>query len=69
MIDFEPRALDDLTLDECWERLQAGVIGRLAVDNGHQPDVFPVNDASDTDRIVIRTVPTRVRGRRLRTQD
>ena len=55
MTDLEPRAIDDLTLDECWDRLRAGVIGRLAVNNGHQPDVFPVNYVVDTDRIVIRT--------------
>ena len=55
MSETETRELRELTTTECWERLRAGSIGRLAVNNGNQPDVFPVNYVVDTDRIVIRT--------------
>ena len=55
MSDIPTRDLTDLSTEECWDRLRAGTIGRLAVNNGNQPDVFPVNYVVDTDRIVIRT--------------
>lgn len=45
----------ELSTEECWARLRAAGIGRLAVNNGHQPDIFPVNFLVDDDRIVIRT--------------
>lgn len=45
----------ELSTEECWARLRGEEIGRLAVNNGHQPDIFPVNYLVDDDRIVIRT--------------
>ena len=55
MTDAPTRHLAELTTTECWELLRSTTIGRLAVNNGHQPDVFPVNYVVDSDRIVIRT--------------
>ena len=55
MTDLEPHILAELSSEECWHHLRSGVIGRLAVNNGNQPDVFPVNYVVDTDRIVIQT--------------
>ena len=49
----------DLTeiLDEptCWELLEANTVGRLAVDVGGQPDIFPINYFVDHGSIVFRT--------------
>ena len=49
----------DLTeiLDEptCWELLATNTVGRLAVDVGGQPDIFPINYVVDHGSIVFRT--------------
>jgi len=49
----------DLTeiLDEptCWDLLGANTVGRLAVDVGGQPDIFPINYIVDHGSIVFRT--------------
>jgi len=49
----------DLTeiLDEpaCWELLEGNTVGRLAVDAGGQPDIFPINYVVDHGSIVFRT--------------
>ena len=49
----------DLTeiLDEptCWDLLEANTVGRLAVDVGGQPDIFPINYVVDHGSIVFRT--------------
>lgn len=55
MSEIDAVPLTELTTTESWEHLRAGTIGRLAVNNGNQPDVFPVNYVVDNDRIVIRT--------------
>lgn len=44
--------LDD---DACWDRLRTTSVGRLAVDNGGQPDIFPINYVVDDKSIVFRT--------------
>ena len=55
MSETNTEGFTELSKDECWARLRAAEIGRLAVNNGHQPDIFPVNFLVDDDRIVIRT--------------
>lgn len=55
MTETDTDAFAELSTEECWARLRAEEIGRLAVNNGHQPDIFPVNYIVDEDRIVIRT--------------
>ena len=50
-----PTGLRYLSVDECWDRLFTSQIGRLAVNNGNQPDIFPVNYVVDDDKIVVRT--------------
>lgn len=44
-------------LDEgaCWTLLRATTVGRLAVDDGGRPDIFPVNYVVDRDSIVFRS--------------
>lgn len=42
---------------ECWLLLRHGHIGRLAVDVGGRPDIFPVNYVVDGESIVILTAP------------
>jgi len=55
---IDPRTgLVDLDEVECWELLSAAGIGRIAVIDGHQPDIFPVNYVVDDQRIVVRTGP------------
>lgn len=41
----------------CWDRLRRTSVGRLAVDNGGQPDIFPINYVVDDKTIVFRTKP------------
>lgn len=48
-------ALRVLADGECWDRIRAATVGRLAVVNGNQPDIFPVNYVVDDDKIVVRT--------------
>ncbi len=56
--DFDPRTgLTELNETECWSLLAQSGIGRLAVIDGHQPDIFPVNYVVDDRRIVVRTGP------------
>ena len=55
MTELDLPDLAYLSTEACWERLRAGEVGRIAVNNGHQPDIFPVNYLVDEDRIVIRT--------------
>ncbi len=44
-------------LDEaaCWALLRDTAVGRLAVDNGGRPDIFPINFLVDDQSIVFRT--------------
>jgi nitroimidazol reductase NimA-like FMN-containing flavoprotein (pyridoxamine 5'-phosphate oxidase superfamily) len=47
--------LEPLDEAECWALLGRSGIGRLAVEVGRQPDIFPVNYVVDARSIVIRT--------------
>jgi nitroimidazol reductase NimA-like FMN-containing flavoprotein (pyridoxamine 5'-phosphate oxidase superfamily) len=38
-----PDGIEALSIDECWALLDRNTVGRLAVDNGGQPDIFPIN--------------------------
>ncbi len=39
----------------CWELLDRATVGRLAVDVGGQPDIFPINFVADRGAIYFRT--------------
>ena len=49
--------LDHLDRDECLRLLGQDEIGRLAVNDGHVPRIFPVNYRLDGEAIVFRTAP------------
>jgi len=49
--------LEVLGRDECLRLLAGQVIGRVAVADGDQPEIFPVNYVLDGDQIVFRTAP------------
>lgn len=51
----DPRGIRELPTTECWDRLRSTRIGRLAVNNGNQPDIFPVNYVVDGEKLVVRT--------------
>lgn len=54
----DPRTgLVELDETECWKLLSDSGIGRIAVMDGEQPDIFPVNYVVDDQRIVVRTGP------------
>lgn len=44
-----------MTEDECWSRLEPGGIARLAVRDGYDVDLFPINFATSGGRLVLRT--------------
>jgi nitroimidazol reductase NimA-like FMN-containing flavoprotein (pyridoxamine 5'-phosphate oxidase superfamily) len=46
-----------LDRDECLQRLAQEEIGRLAVNDGSTPTIFPVNYRMDGDAVVFRTAP------------
>lgn len=47
----------ELTVEECLEMLQGGVVGRVALSTPMGPRIVPVNYAMDDDAIVFRTTP------------
>lgn len=47
--------LEVLDEDECWRLLESRTVGRLAVDVGGHPDIFPVNYVVHDRLVVIRT--------------
>lgn len=47
----------ELAANECWDRLRASLIGRLAVVVDGHPDIFPVNFVVDHGTVVFRTAP------------
>jgi hypothetical protein len=49
--------LIELTVDECLELLNAGVVGRVAMSTPMGPRIVPVNYAMHDDAIVFRTAP------------
>ena len=48
-------ATEAMTQDECWSMLDRQVVGRLAVDVGGHPDIFPINYVVDDATIVFKT--------------
>ncbi len=58
MTNIDPRTgLESMDEHECWRRLGPKGIGRLAVDNGGQPDIFPVNYVVEGREVFVRTGP------------
>jgi nitroimidazol reductase NimA-like FMN-containing flavoprotein (pyridoxamine 5'-phosphate oxidase superfamily) len=54
--DMITDASDDiLATDECWRLLRSSEVGRLAIANMDQPDIFPVNYVVDHGAVVFRT--------------
>ena len=51
----DPTDLRYLSVDDCWGRLLETRIGRIAVNNGNQPDIFPVNYMIDDGKVIVRT--------------
>lgn len=47
--------MDILSDDESWELLRTATVGRLAVDVGGRPDIYPINYIIDDGTIVFRT--------------
>ncbi len=52
---WEAGVLEPIDEEECWRRLAEHRIGRLAVEVGSQPDIFPVNYILEDRQIVVRT--------------
>lgn len=44
-----------MTTDECWERLEAMSVGRLAVAIAGKPDIFPINYVVDGNCVTFKT--------------
>lgn len=47
---------------DAWSKLRSQSVGRLALDDGGRPDIFPVNFLADDRRILIRTAAGRKLG-------
>ncbi len=47
--------IEILTDTECWELLEATSVGRLAVDVGGRPDIYPINYVIDDGSLVFKT--------------
>ncbi len=52
-----PAGTETLTTEECWALLGDAAVGRLAVDNGGRPDIFPINYLVHDGSIVFRSGP------------
>jgi hypothetical protein len=52
---WEAGVLEEIDEAECWRRLATRSVGRLAVEVGSQPDIFPVNYLVEDEQIVVRT--------------
>ena len=50
-------AVVTLSEERCWNLLARRELGRLALDAGGEPDIFPVNYVVDGSRILFRTAP------------
>lgn len=54
----EPQPEDaSLEANVCWSLLRSITVGRFAVVDGDQPDIFPINYAVDRGTVVFRTAP------------
>ncbi len=47
--------LEELSVDECWDRLRSGTLGRIAIVRGGEPEVYPFNYAAEAPQLVFRT--------------
>ena len=52
-----PAGVEAMSTEECWSLLGEAAVGRLAVDNGGRPDIFPINYLVHDGSIVFRTAP------------
>jgi nitroimidazol reductase NimA-like FMN-containing flavoprotein (pyridoxamine 5'-phosphate oxidase superfamily) len=52
--------IEELSTEECYQRLAARSLGRVGVIVGRYPLIIPVNDVLDRDAVVIRTAPRTV---------
>jgi nitroimidazol reductase NimA-like FMN-containing flavoprotein (pyridoxamine 5'-phosphate oxidase superfamily) len=52
-----PAGVEAMTIEECWSLLSAAAVGRLAVDNGGRPDIFPINYLVHDGSIIFRSGP------------
>ena len=50
-------SVTELSEDECWAKLSANSLGRLATSVGSEVDIFPVNYLADGKTLLIRTAP------------
>jgi len=50
-------AVRELSLEECWTRLNAGGLARLAIAVADVPDIFPINFLSSSGQLLFRTAP------------
>jgi nitroimidazol reductase NimA-like FMN-containing flavoprotein (pyridoxamine 5'-phosphate oxidase superfamily) len=48
-------AIEILQADVCWDFLRGSAVGRLAVDVGGQPDIFPINYVVHDEALYFRT--------------
>jgi nitroimidazol reductase NimA-like FMN-containing flavoprotein (pyridoxamine 5'-phosphate oxidase superfamily) len=51
------RLSEELSEEECWEKLRRRTVGRLAVSVAGTPDIFPVNYRLDNGTVVVKTAP------------
>jgi len=52
-----PASVAELTDEECWERLSANSLGRLATAVAGNPHIFPEHSYADGKTLLIRTAP------------
>ncbi|WP_280431298.1 pyridoxamine 5'-phosphate oxidase family protein [Nocardia brasiliensis] len=49
--------VQELTVAECWDKLDETQLGRIVVNTSGELDIFPVNYAVDSGKIYFRTAP------------
>jgi nitroimidazol reductase NimA-like FMN-containing flavoprotein (pyridoxamine 5'-phosphate oxidase superfamily) len=50
-------SITELSTAECWDKLSANTLGRLATAAGGEVDIFPVNYYADGATVLLRTAP------------
>lgn len=55
--DYDFGGLDEIDEAECWRLLATQPVGRVAINVGHYPLIFPVNHAVVAHGVVFRTAP------------
>lgn len=56
-MDWASGAVRSLSAEECWHRLSAETLGRIAVSAAGMVDIFPVNYVVDGEALLFRTAP------------